>query len=36
MNNIMGLLVGVPIIALLWIVVIGVGFFFIQLVRGRI
>lgn len=29
-------LVGLPLIALLWIVVIGVGYFFIQIARGRI
>jgi hypothetical protein len=29
-------LIGVPIIALLWVMVIGIGYFFIQLVRGRI
>jgi hypothetical protein len=29
-------LIGMPLIALLWVFVIGAGYFFIQLVRGRI
>lgn len=35
-SSIMGLLVGAPLIIVLWVLAIGAGFFLVQLMRGEL